>query len=262
MLRSPASGRSSTSRSWCGAAPSWWPTPYGRSLREPVRQILREIERTLARPARFDPIASSRTFRVAITDYSAFTIFPGLTRRVRELAPGVRVELWPLDDQVAERLESGALDLAIADDWSLRHLPRRQRLFSDRFSCLVRRDHPRIRRSLTLERFLAEKHALVSARGRVPGNVDGALKKLGRKRDVALTLPHFLAVPAIIAETDLIVTLADRIAARFAESGAVRLLKPPIAVPGFAVSMAWDPSSQGDGAVDWMRGEVAALASQ
>jgi DNA-binding transcriptional LysR family regulator len=236
-------------------------TPYARTLGDPIRRILCEIEHTLAGPAPFEPARSSRTFRIATTDYSAFTLFPGLMRRIRKEAPGVRIELWPLTDDVGERLEAGALDLAVADDWGLRHLPRRQQLWSERFVCLVRRNHPRIRRSLTLERFLAEKHALVSARGRVSGNVDDVLRKLGRTRDVALTLPHFLAVPAIIAETDLVVTLADRIARRFAESERVRLLKPPFEVTGFEVSMAWDPAAEGDAAVDWMRAEVATRSS-
>src|SRR5262245_6827518 len=235
-------------------------TPYARALRDPIRRILNEIEHTLAR-APFDPSNSSRTLRIAITDYTAFTLFPGLMNRIREQAPGVRVELWPLDERVRERLEDGALDLAVADDWALRHLRRRQRLCSERFVCLVRRDHPRVRRSLSLESFLAEKHALVSDRGRVAGNVDYALERLGKTRDVALTLPHFLAVPAIVAETDLIVTLAERIARRFAEPAVLRVLKPPFEVPGFEVSMAWDPSTEGDGAVDWMKEVVASGAS-
>jgi len=235
-------------------------TPYARALHDPIRRILREIEHTLTR-APFDPSTSTRTFRIAVTDYTAFTLFPGLMNRIHERAPGVRVELWPLDEHVRERLEHGELDLAVADDWALRHLRRRQRLCWERFVCLVRREHPRIRRSLTLERFLAERHALVSARGRVAGNVDDALERLGRTRDVALTLPHFLAVPAIVAETDLVVTLAERIARRFAEPAALRVLKPPFEVVGFEVSMAWDPSTEGDGAVDWIRAVVATGAS-
>src|SRR4030095_16480077 len=138
------------------------PTPYARSLGVPLRNVLREIERTLG-PRSFDPAASSQVFRIAATDYTTFTLFPRVMHRIRSAAPNVRVEIWPIDENVGERLSTSELDLAVADDWSLRHLPERETLYSDRFVCVVRRDHPRIRRRLTLERYLAEKHALVSA---------------------------------------------------------------------------------------------------
>jgi hypothetical protein len=57
----------------------------------------------------------------------------------------------------------------------------------------------------------------VSPRGRVLGNVDAALADLGLpERRVRLTLPHVLAVPAVVAATDGIVTLASRIGDRLA----------------------------------------------
>jgi len=231
------------------------PTPYGKSLEAPLRSVLREIERTLG-PRDFDPAASSQVFRIATTDYTTFTLFPRLMRRIRRAAPSIRIELWPIDENVGERLSNRELDLAVADDWSLRHLPDREKLYSERFVCVVRRDHPRIRRSLTLERFLAEKHALVSARGRVAGNVDGVLERSGQSREVMLTLPHFLAVPAVIAETDLVVTLAERVARRLSDPASLRVLQPPFEVPGFDVSIAWNPITEHDPAIDWMRREI------
>src|SRR5262245_9331464 len=231
------------------------PTPYGKSLEAPLRSVLSELARTLD-PTFFDPSAATRIFRIATTDYTSFTLFPRLMRRLRGAAPNVRIELWPLDERVGDRLSDRELDLAVADDWSLRHLSDRETLYSERFVCVVRRDHPRIRRSLTLERFLAEKHVLVSARGRVAGNVDGVLERIGRHRDVVLTLPHFLAVPAIIAETDLVVTLAERVARRLSDSASLCILRPPFEVPGFDVAMTWNPITEHDPAVDWIRREI------
>src|SRR5262245_55873666 len=231
------------------------PTPYGKSLEAPLRSALAELARTLE-PTPFDPSASTRIFRIATTDYTSFTLFPRLMRRLRSVALNIRIEIWPLDERIRERLSDRELDLAVADDWSLRHVPHRETLYSERFVCVVRRDHPRIRRSLTLERFLAEKHALVSARGRVAGNVDGVLERSGQRRDVMLTLPHFLAVPAIIAETDLVVTLAERVARRLPDAASLRVLRPPFEVPGFDVSIAWNPITEHDPAISWMRRQI------
>ncbi len=173
------------------------------------------------------------------------------------LAPNARVEHWPFDETTREQLAEGTLDLVVADDWSLRKVSRRELLLRDTFVCLVRSDHPRVGRRLTMKRFLAEQHALVSSRGRVAGNVDWALKTHGATRRVSLTVPHFLAVPAIVAETDLIVTLAGRVARGLATDGAVRTVKPPLELDGFNVSLAWHARMESDTAVTWLRETVA-----
>jgi DNA-binding transcriptional LysR family regulator len=231
------------------------PTDYAKSVAMPLRSLLREIEQTFA-PKVFDPATGSRIFRIATTDYATFTLFPRLMSRIRKVAPSVGIELWQIEENVHDRLAARDLDLAVADDWSLRHLPARETLYSERFVCVVRRDHPRIRGVLSVERFVAEKHALVSARGRVAGNVDGALERFGKRRDVVLTMPHFLAVPAIIEETDLVVTLAERIARKLSAGAALRILKPPVDLEGFDVSMAWSRITEHDAALDWLKQEI------
>ena len=93
-------------------------------------------------------------------------------------------------------------------------------------------------------------------RGHVADNVDGALYRLGKSRDVVLTLPNFLAVAAIAAETDLIVTLAERIARRLSAPASLRILKPPFDVDRFDVSMAWNRITEHDLAIQWLRREI------
>ncbi len=233
-------------------------TSRARALRAPVREILASIERTFEPPTPFDPGRSTRTFRIATTDYAELTVFPQLMRRLRRAGPDLQVELWALDDRVDERLADGSLDMVVADDWSIRHLKRRSRLFLERFTCLVRRGHPRVGKRMTTRRFLAERHALVSSRGRVPGVVDFALDAIGHVREVALTIPHFMAVPAIVAETDLIVTLPSRVASYFGSWTSVRALKPPVDIPGFHLSLATHRRSDGDAGIAWVTSELVA----
>ncbi|GAA5235883.1 hypothetical protein [Verticiella sediminum] len=85
------------------------------------------------------------------------------------------------------------------------------------------------RGEITLDAFLAEDHALVSSRGRVPGVVDKPLTALGPTRRVVLTFPHFLVAPAVVvARTDLVMTVPACIAHAYAESHALRLFEPPV----------------------------------
>ena len=126
---------------------------------------------------------------------------------------------------------------------------------------MVREDHPRVGRRLTLRRYVDERHVLVSTHGRVRGNVDLGLEKVGKVRDVAFTLPHFLVAPAIIRDTDYIVTLPERVARRSAELGGIRLPKPPVPIPGFDVSMARHERSAADRGLDWLTGLLRQAAA-
>ncbi|MEM9670908.1 MAG: LysR family transcriptional regulator [Pseudomonadota bacterium] len=231
-------------------------TTRAEELVGPVRKIIDEIDRALT-SSEFEAEVCDRTFRIAATDNVVFSLFPALMRRLEKVAPAATIEIWPLDDKLYENMGKGLLDLAIAGDWYLRHIETRTVLFSEKFLCVVRKDHPRIRRSLTLNGYLKEKHALVSHRGKVRGNVDMELEKIGHARNVALTLPNFLAVPAIIARTDLIVTLAERVAGHFAKTDGLRTFKPPVEIPGFSVSLAWHARADADAPLQWLRNEIA-----
>lgn len=235
-------------------------TPRAEELLIPLENILGQIG-TLDAPIRFDPAIFQRTMRIATNDYGAFTIVPPLMNRLQQIAPGIDVEVWEVGRDALAAMNEGKIDLAIADGWTLKECKSTEVLFSETFTCLVRQDHPRIQAKLTLEDYLAEKHVLVSARGKVPGHVDAILAQTGSHRHIRLTLPHVLAVPAAIATTDDIVTLASRIAHSLAAHHQLQLLTPPIDIERFNIVMAWKPRMTNDPAIKWLRSEVIALCN-
>jgi DNA-binding transcriptional LysR family regulator len=235
-------------------------TPLAVSLRPQVRRILSDIEQTLRDASSFDAALSERCFRVAANDYATVVALAPLVERIRLHAPRIVVEVVPLDDRFEERLAEDDYDLAIRDRWSLQGSQRLETLFTEEYVCVARADHPRLSACPTLDEFVAEDHALISPRGRVPGVFDSALGKRGRSRHVAVTLPHFLAAPAIITHTDLVITLPSRVAARFAKLYALRVFRPPLPVAGFKVAMAWHRRSDADAAVGWLKDQLRVVA--
>src|SRR5262249_59630288 len=107
--------------------------------------------------------------------------------------------------------------------------------------CMARGDPPRFGGEPTLDEFLDEGHVLISPRGRVRGVVDGPLKRLGRKRRVAVTLPLFLAGPAIVARTDFVMTIPRRIALRFSAVHALHIFSPPLHLPSLHLALPLRP---------------------
>lgn len=235
------------------------PTPRAEQLVEPVQEIVTSIERTLADPKPFDCRSVSRVFRIATNDYGAFIIMPLVMSRMQEIAPQVTIEIWDIALDLETALREAKIDLVVADTWTLRQCKCREMLFPETFTCLVRQDHPRVHTQLNLDGYLHEKHALVSARGRVTGNVDIALSQQNKQRNVQVTLPHILVIPAMIAATDMIVTVATRIANRFAADYRLQTFPPPISLEGFDLAMAWPHRMDNDPATQWLRSEIAAI---
>ena len=90
--------------------------------------------------------------------------------------------------------------------------------------------------------------------------MDTALSARGLSRQIRVSVPSFLSAPYLVASTDLIVTLADRLARRLAEWMPPRLLEPPLTLPGFTLSMLWNARLEKDPAHRWLRGLIRRIA--
>lgn len=233
------------------------PTPRALELAGHVHAGLGHLRTALEGPAAFDATRSERSFTIATTDYAAFVVVGPLMRRLRGHAPGVSITVRTLDLREPEvALEHGDVDLAVGLGATLPKDFPKEPLFEDGYVCLVRRDHPEVGRRLTLRRYVALEHLLVSPLGSRRGVVDDELAARGYERRVALCVPHFLLAPAIVAQTDLIVTLAERVAVELATRYDLRVLPPPVPVRRFVVAQLWDPRRENDPALRWLRAMV------
>ena len=242
------------------------PTARAEALHGPLRQALLALDRALAPPETFDARTSRRVFRFGAADYAQFVVLPALMSHLAREAPGV--SLWTAAaagfETVSAALANGELDLYIGV-WNRQDAPPglyERRLFDERFVCIVREDHPTVRDTLTLEQFVALQHAFIAPRGSRGGAVDDALARLGLERHIAVAIPHFLVMPHIIAQTDLVLTVAARVAHAFARTLPLRILAPPLDLARFEIRMVWHERSHLEPAHAWLRETMARLAVQ
>src|SRR5262249_53380377 len=99
-------------------------------------------------------------------------------------------------------------------------------LFVEEFTIAMRAGHP-LARSLTLQRYCSASHLVVSMSGDPNAVVDGALKKLGLARRVALVVPSFILALAVVAETDLLAALPRMLILKHAKRFPVIHVAPP-----------------------------------
>ncbi|RUP33100.1 MAG: LysR family transcriptional regulator, partial [Curvibacter sp.] len=63
------------------------PTPYALHLAEPVAQALNTLQSALATRDAFDPLSSTRTFHLAMTDIGEMYFMPPLMEALAQRAP-------------------------------------------------------------------------------------------------------------------------------------------------------------------------------
>lgn len=234
-------------------------TPRAASLLPALDRGLGELVGALAGEPDFRPGTARRTLNIGMADYLQALIMGPLLRKVAKLAPGIDLSIVVFPN-LRELVEAGTIDLALsvssADLRGLSH----EVLFAEGFMCMVRRDHPRIKRALTLDAYLSERHVAV-APGGTPGTlVDTVLAQHGLERRVALRVTNFLIAPVVVSQTELINTMPARLAHRLASTYALRLLAPPIELPEFEYCMLWHPRLDQDPAQRWLRDVVATVS--
>ncbi|WP_156678148.1 LysR family transcriptional regulator [Sphingomonas profundi] len=227
------------------------PTLRALTLAAPVKQILEEIE-ALLRPAAFDPATASFTLTIAATDYALQAIVVPFVTALRRQAPGIRVATRPVDNAlVARQFERGELDLALMTPDTAPPDLHSRRLFDETYVCALRAGHPDADGTLSLDRFCALDHALVSfSGGAFHGVTDEVLAGLHRHRHVALSFHSFLALAEVLRATDLIAVVPHRLAA--GADGLV-FVNPPVAVPGFTKLAVWHGRTHNDEGQRWIR---------
>lgn len=232
------------------------PTARAQALREPLRQALAALEHAVAPVAPFDPAQARDTWRVAASDNSAATILLPALGSLRAAAPHTRLAvLQMVPAQVARQAEQGDVDLAFHTRDDSPESLRSRVLFDERYVLVGRHDHPRLKRKPTLAQFCALEQVIVSPDGGgFSGATDSALAALDLSRKVVLSVPHFLVVPHVLASSDLVALLPERLVRRHPE---LRVVAPPLAVAGFQMTMLWPERCHRDPAHRWLREHIA-----
>jgi DNA-binding transcriptional LysR family regulator len=236
-------------------------TAKGRVLAQQVRRVLDDVRNMLTDEA-FEPAIFSGRFKLLTVDYASLTSLPSMLQALLSEAPEMRMEVEDAGDDWPERLQAGEADLVLGVVSDAPAGIYQRAVLEDRFACIMRRGHPLAGRPLDLDLFLAQRHVLISSPGRDRSAVDTALERLGQPpRNITLRLPHFMASTAIVAATDLVMTLPQRIAAYMARHEALEVRDPPVELEGFTLRLLWHQRCHDNPAHRWMR-ERGAIAIQ
>ncbi|QJP94316.1 LysR family transcriptional regulator [Pseudomonas fluorescens] len=231
------------------------PTARALELAAPLAETLAQVQSLLA-PNTFDPASARRTFRLAMSDYGAAIILPGLIRTLRTEAPGIDLQISHASREgMVEGLLNGDIDLAAG---VLPELPgdlRSTPLFEERYVCLL--DHQSLPAAgvLDLPTYLSRPHVLLEMRGSGTPEIERTLTALRERRRVAISLPHWSVAPQFISGTDLILTVASR-ALNEVDDESLIVVPPPFEIAPFTFVSAWHKRRGGDQALNWLNQRI------
>ena len=240
------------------------PTPRALVLWPTVRDALHQLQESL-NPSSFEPATASTAFVLAMADATAAELMPGLIDIMERDAPGVTIRVVPLTTRDPRKLlDEGKADLAVG------HFPSvladlvvraqgdeavsfaHQRLYDGLYVCVMRSGHPLARGPLTLDKFCAARHLLVSFSGRPYGFIDESLAALGKKRQVVLTVNQFFTAGRVVANSNLLTVLPEHFVSVTGIADQLVLRQLPFDVAPVHVDALWHSRLGSQSAHQWL----------
>lgn len=237
------------------------PTPRAEELAPALNQLIRDAGRLVA-PREFEPATVELDFRISVNDYMQSTLVVPFVRMLRREAPKIRLAVQHLEiAELAPMLARGDIDLAITIPEFADPTLMTKALYREEYVCVVRRSHPIGSSRVSMKRFLSFDHVLVSPSNALfTGPTDEVLAARGLKRRVALSIPSFLVLLEVLETDDLIAFVPRRLLD--GRTHRLRVIRPPVDVPGFDVIAAWHPRAHEDAAHKWLRNRLSESSTE
>ena len=230
------------------------PTPAARAIAGPVREALRGLDAALDAAASFDPVQSTREFRIGVRLSGEMPRFSSLVSRIFAEAPHVALASVTFRRRdLVTALANGDLDLALdvalpTDERLCRHF-----LGTEPLVVVARKGHPRVDGAIDLDTYLALDHVVATARPHGPGIEDMALERMGLGRRVAVRCQHAITAWQIIAGSDMLYSLPRSHAEVLDAVWPMQLLDLPLPVDRGGTYLYWHQAAQADPALEWLR---------
>lgn len=251
------------------------PTPKADGLIEPVKTLLSQTDHFLELKA-FRPIEMVRQIRIGAVDNALYCVLrPFIEAFVRE-APHASIDFVPLDRPLWDMLENGELDGAICPT-VIPMSPNCESLtlFPVTYALCMRKDHPLALQYRAGKPFtradLANFKKVSLSNASIPAHQIFSLDERNycgeAWQEVGMTVPYFLAVPAVLSVTDYTCVMPTQTAkilqAEMHGNVEMMVFQLPTKSPtspdfsGYFTRFVWHKRMNGDPAMEWMRGLLA-----
>ncbi len=236
------------------------PTPRALQLQPEVEDVLQRADNLL----NVTPDAiSSKTLRMRIlivaTDYAQHIVLSEIMERLETEAPHIHIDVRLANSSRGSQwMEDGEVDLGIGPDAALNGRMHFDELFRDRAVCVLGKRFFAENDELTLDQFCATPQIRVAPTrsGYFDQGIDRALERMGRSRQVVLTMESFIMVPRVVTRRPVLATLPARLLKHMYVSRHVWQAPLPLALPELSIGMYWHERTHRSPVHRWFRSLV------
>lgn len=211
----------------------------------------------LSEPLEFDPANARATITLSCNFYERVTLVPPLVRRLRELAPGLKLDIISSTVLGKEQLARGESDLLAGPVQITEGGFYGRGLIGDHYVCVMAPENPLADRVLDAESYVAAPQVVVNYGGNWRSRYLVDLDAAGLSPNAVMEVPSPANLPDILIGTDLIATVPLRIARTYGERVAIG--QCPFPAP-FGIDLYWTSRTHHSAMYKWVRGVLARIA--
>lgn len=233
-------------------------TPLAESLVGPVRSTLEQAQLVANASMDFDPATSKRKFIIMALDYVTDVFMRRVIVRLRQVAPGMQVDIRRMTFETRVHLRRGDVDLLIVPERLILDGLPLEKLWEEPSVCIVWSENRLVGKDISFKQYLELGHVATITHG----YVDHCVAQLGGVRRVEVTVPEMSMIPRLIEGTDRIATVLQGLAELYARECSLRLIPPPLALPSVIEVMQWRPDQEPDPVFRWFRQFIKSVANE
>ena len=238
------------------------PTLKARAIAGELQKGLITLANCIEGAQSFTPSTSDICYKIITSDIIESMTLPTILNKSMQIAPNVTFEVYHCNrSEIPQKLASGRADIAFdsipPNDSQLIF----NKLFSDRYVCILNKNHQHSNSRLSLEEYISSDHvhAFSKMRSFEFADIDLALQKINLIRKIEMRTQHHLTVPYIVANTHLVGSVPLKSISLFIQKNSANLItvkELPFEVPQIDIYYFWHKSAELDSANCWLRSSL------
>lgn len=227
------------------------PTPFAEQLLKPLQETLHRIHEIAAARPRFEAATASRTYKIVASDYISMMLIGNLMLHLSKIAPHIRIEILPINDENIGKFSRGEADATIQPDGekTLTSFARRH-LFDENFVCIASKNNHSVGTTLSTAEFYTLPRVAPPYKKYWP---DGHLHHV----EIVPAIPMpFPSIPLFVANSDHIAIIPERLAQTFEPVLPLRRIRLTPATPHVSFHVQWHAASSADPFQIWMLEQI------
>ncbi len=238
------------------------PTPLALELIEPISNALRQIEGLFDHQKIFSPKESKQSFNIRMGDMNEFLFLPHILLAMQEESPNIRIKVNHLSPlETIKALDNGELDFAISAKLKPPKSIHSIDLLEDKMVCIMNKNHPLAKEKLVVKNFTNLRHINIVQSVIDTRFIEDDLSNLKLERNIVLNIPHWLAAPGIVEQTNLIAAISERMAKKLEPKYEFVTKRLPVGESNFYWKLYWHSRLDSDPSQKWLRELIKKVCS-